>query len=177
MQINDSYFPYLRELLTPGTDEFLAVQGTTSALAGDGPALSRAVLLTFPCTTTTNYSSSKGSGSSEDREATVLLTRRHCYHLRTLAYRLGGTCAVAADGFFLLPDLGERLKKGLLLPLRQHLPLQHVEQQMRFFWSPVLDAENLPPQPPYPSQQVRRHLDTLLLLHLTPPSSLPCALR
>ncbi|CDJ39718.1 hypothetical protein, conserved, partial [Eimeria tenella] len=124
-EVSDASFPYLRELLEPGADEFLAVQGTASALAGDGAALSRAVLLAFP----------------------------HCYHLRTLAYRLAGTCALAADAFFLLPDLGDRLVNSLLLPLRQQLPLQHVEQQLRFFWSPVLDAETLPPQPPYPSQQ------------------------
>ncbi|OEH77435.1 hypothetical protein cyc_01249 [Cyclospora cayetanensis] len=150
-EVNDAYFVHLRELLLPGADEFLAIQGTSSALAGNASALSRAVLLAFPCS-----SSGRGDGSTDgigEREAAVLLTRRHCYHLRTLAYRLGGTCAAVADGFFLMPDLGERLREVLLVPMREQLPLQHVEQLIRFFWCSVLEAESLPPQPPYPSQQ------------------------
>lgn len=155
MQLGEA-FPRLSELLAPGVEEFLALEGAACVWGSDPSALSRVVLNTFPVQsqqTTAAASPSAAAQLREEREAAVKLARRHCFHLRGLVYRLLGECSGVTEAFYLFPHLAPCLRQVLFQPL-QSLPLSHVEQQLRLSWASILNVERLPPQPPYPSARL-----------------------
>ncbi|EPT27851.1 hypothetical protein TGME49_288460 [Toxoplasma gondii ME49] len=167
-------WPMYQPHLTLGEEEFLSLHGHTP-LSFTPSALLDAVALTFPAPSVRDFNGSSLESSSTCSvltapadltpagkayaKSSTRLIRRHLYHLRCLLYRLLGTCCSVSDGFYLVPKLEEYVEKTCFAPIA-FLPLQQLEQQLRLFWTPLLDSLNLPPQPPYPSKQL-----VLLFLH------------
>lgn len=166
-----------------GEEEFLSLHGRHTPLSFTPSALLESVAFTFPAppaspstiagesnsvTTSDNPGTSGGGtvagnlGTPSDLSPTAQayarsstrLIRRHVYHLRCFLFRLVGSCSAVSDGFYLLPKLDLYLQQVCFQPIA-YLPLHQIEQQIRHLWLPVLDPLNLPPQPPYPSIQVR----------------------
>ncbi|CBZ51020.1 conserved hypothetical protein [Neospora caninum Liverpool] len=168
-------WPMYQPHLTLGEEEFLSLHGHTP-LSFTPSALLDAVALTFPAPSAADFNGAAGfepsstcsvltapadltpAGKAYAKSSTRLI-RRHLYHLRCLLYRLLGTCCSVPDGFYLLPKLDVYLEETCFAPIA-FLPLQQLEQELRLFWTPLLDSLNLPPQPPYPSKQL-----VLLFLH------------